>query len=116
MTDSFNQLQILSMYQEILLYSSKNVSENQDALNSKIPPVTMELQKSLQTAQRFTHEMGQLETNLRSVYDIQLEVQRAQDQLVHIISFLDQIESILPEDMNTQNTPLRSDSSPSEEP
>jgi hypothetical protein len=110
MTDSFNQLQIFSTYQQILHHSAKNVAENQDALVTKITPTMMDAHKNMQTAQKTGQELAHIEHQIRSINDISKAVQLAQDQLIHIISFLDQIESLLPPDFNTPTTPKKSDS------
>lgn len=108
MTDSFNQLQILSTYQQVLHHSARNVSENQESLITKIIPTMAEAHKHMQTCHRLGQEIAHFEAQLKLVEDISGSVQHAQDQLIHIISFLDQIESILPEEFNTPTTPKKS--------
>jgi len=110
MTDSFNQLQILSTYQQLLHHSAKNVSENQESLITKIAPAMMEAHKNMQTCQRFGQDLALFESQLKLVDDVSNAVQRAQDQLIHIISFLDQIESIVPPDFNGPLTPQKTPS------
>ena len=106
-TDSFNLLQIMSAYQQVLHHSSKNVAENQEALITKIPPVASEAQRNMQFSIRTAQELSILESQMRTIYEIENAVQYAQDQLIHIISFLDQIESLIPDEYTQPPTPVK---------
>lgn len=106
-TDSFNLLQILSAYQQILHHSSRNVADNQDRLITKIEPTEAEVQRNMQHIQKTGNELSSLESQLKTIQSMANAVQLAQDQLVHIISFLDQIEALIPPEFTKPDTPLK---------
>lgn len=113
--DSFNQLQIWSAYQDVLHHSAKNISENQDALITKIAPAMMEAHKNMQTVLQIGQDMAHLEAHLKHVDALRAQTQQALDQLAYIISYLDQIEALIPATPSPNQTPPpKADAAPSQ--
>lgn len=67
----------------------------------------MDAHKNMQTVHATGQELAHFEQQIHIIEEISSAVQYAQDRLIHIISFLDQIESFIPPDLMKPSTPKK---------
>lgn len=75
----------------------------------------IEAHKNLQFSRQVGQEIAYLESQLQAVDTLQTQTQKALDQLAFIISYVDQIEALIPEPNGSgQSSPAPDDAAPSQ--